>query len=185
MRYPATHKAEVRERIVRAAGKILRRDGLEVLSIPRLMRDVGLTHGGFYNHFADRDEVVSEALRSAAQDGAFADVARPFEEAVRKYLSPEHAAHPEMGCVVAAIGGSGRTETASVRATIAEVARGFLVRIERKVSPRASGPRKHVSDEALRVASQLVGAVVLARAVDDAALAKRILGAVRASVLEK
>ena len=76
MRYPDGHKEAVKERIVRAASRALRRHGLEGVSIPALMKQAGLTHGAFYTHFKNRDELVAEAVLSAAAEtaaGAFSE----------------------------------------------------------------------------------------------------------------
>lgn len=181
MRYPESHKAEVKERIVRAAATALRRSGLSGVSIPALMKHAGLTHGGFYGYFRDRDALVAEAIASAASDtanGAFAE-GLPLEETLRRYLSDGHVAHPEQGCVVAALGAEGGHQPAPVRRAFAEVARGLLRLVDKKLHPTRTS--RAPSDEALRLAATMVGAVVLARLVDDEALAGRILKAARAS----
>jgi len=67
MRYPQGHKEEVRAGIVEAASRALRRDGLAGVSVPALMKEAGLTHGGFYGHFKNRDELVAEAVLAAAE----------------------------------------------------------------------------------------------------------------------
>lgn len=179
MRYPEHHKAEMRQRIVRAASAALRREGLAAVSIPALMKRVGLTHGGFYGYFRDRNELAAAAVLSAAMDTAqeaFGDDT-PLEETLRRYLSEGHLAHPEEGCVVAALGTEGDRQPAPVRDAFAQVARGLLRLVEKKLHPERAA--RHVSDEALRLAATMVGAVVLGRLVDDAALAKRILHAAR------
>ena len=125
--------------IVRAAASALRRGGLSGVSIPELMKQVGLTHGGFYGYFHDRDALVAEAIRSAATDtaqGAFADEL-PFAETLRKYLSEAHVAHPEQGCVVAALGSEGGHQAPEpVRGAFAAVARGLIGLVEKKLHPR-------------------------------------------------
>jgi TetR/AcrR family transcriptional repressor of nem operon len=181
MRYPEGHKAETRERIIRAAAAAFRRSGLEGVSIPALMKDAGLTHGGFYGYFRDRDTLVAEAILRAASDtanGAFADDL-PLKETLRRYLSVGHVAHPEQGCVVAALGSEGSHQPARVRRAFAEVVQGLLKRVEKKLHP--ARPARKPSDDALRLAATMVGAVILARLVDDDALATRILGAARDS----
>ena len=181
MRYPAEHKAEVRERIVAAAARALREEGLAGVSVPALMRRAGLTHGGFYNHFADRDALVAEAIaRAAAETEAdvFEASAGNPRAVLAAYLSPAHVATPGAGCVVAALGGEAvHAESARVRAAFAKAARGFLGHVQRVFAP---GTRARVDDAALATASQMVGAVVLARLVDDPALSRRILAASRA-----
>jgi TetR/AcrR family transcriptional regulator, transcriptional repressor for nem operon len=181
MRYPESHKAEVRERIVRAAAVALRREGLAGVSIPALMKEVGLTHGGFYGHFRDRDALVAEAVAWAAaetSDGVFSDE-RSLEEALELYLSEGHVTHPEQGCVVAALGSEGVHQPAPVKKAFSGVARGLLSLVQRKLHPRTT--TRAPTDDALRLAATMVGAVVLARLVDDPSLARRLLAAARAS----
>lgn len=180
MRYSAEHKAEVRERIVTEAARALRERGLDGVSVPALMQRVGLTHGGFYNHFEDRDALVAKAVaRAAAETGA--DVFEAHEgdaEAVlAAYLSSEHVTGPGGGCVLAALGGeAAHSDSPRIRRAFAAAARGFLAYVQRFVTPAA---RRTPDDDTLVVASQMIGAVVLARLVDDPAMAARILRAAR------
>ncbi len=179
MRYPDDHKSTVRARIVEAAAQELRRAGVGGVSIPALMRKVGLTHGGFYAHFRDRDELVAEAVTHAAQqtgEGVFAR-APDLDAALELYLSSGHVEHPEAGCVIASLGPEGTRQSGPLRRAFAEAARGLLQHVEARRSPgRAT---REPSDAALALAAGMVGAVVLARLVDDPALAARILRAVR------
>jgi len=181
MRYPDGHKQAVRQKIVEAASRALRREGLAGVSIPALMKRAGLTHGGFYVHFCDRDELVAEAARFAGDEtGARVfDGTGSVEEMLEAYLSPQHVAHPEAGCVVAALGGEGARQPTRVRRAFDEVARGLVVLVQRKLTPRRDRERAP-SDEALALTARMVGAVVLARMVDDPKLAARILAAAKA-----
>lgn len=181
MRYPDGHKDEVRSRIVAAASKALRREGLAGVSIPALMRKVGLTHGGFYSHFANRDELVAEAVRAAGAataEGAFGDD-HDLEATLRLYLSPSHVEHPDQGCVVAALGTDAPRQSDVVRHAFGDVARGLLRLVEKKLHPAARAGT--LSDDALRLAATMVGAVVLGRLVDDPKLAERILRVAKSS----
>jgi TetR/AcrR family transcriptional repressor of nem operon len=176
MRYPEGHKAQVRAGIVKKAARALRRDGLTGVSIPALMKKAGLTHGGFYSHFGSRDELVAEAVRTAADETGAAVLSKEagdLQATLASYLSMDHAQHPERGCVLAALGTEGRRQAAPVRRAFAYAARGFIDLIAQKLEPGAP------ADEALRLSSQLVGAVVLARLVDDPDLAARVLEAAR------
>jgi len=182
MRYPDSHKAEMRERIVRAAATALRRGGLSGVSIPALMKRAGLTHGGFYGYFRDRDALVAEAIASAASDtanGAFSD-ALPLDATLRTYLSEGHVTHPEQGCVVAALGTEGGRQSPRGRRAFAEGSRGLIGLGEKKLHPDG-GSARAISDDALRLAATMVGAIILARLVDDGGLAERILRAARSS----
>jgi TetR/AcrR family transcriptional regulator, transcriptional repressor for nem operon len=172
MRYPDGHNETMRTRIVEAASHALRRDGIDSVSIPKLMKLVGLTHGSFYVHFRDRDELVAEAVAYTATDSAIASDA-PAAEAFTRYLSQDHVRHPELGCVIAALGIEGARQHGPVRRAFAEAATRLLRGVERKLHPKRGDVT--VSDEALATASRIVGAVVLARLVQDEALANRLL----------
>lgn len=181
MRYPEGHKETVRARIIERASRALRQRGLAGVSIPALMQDAGLTHGAFYGHFRDREELIADAVTFAGDEtgnrvlGAGTGDARGMLAA---YLSPEHADHPEYGCVLAALGAEGAHQSGGVRRAFASTARGFLRLVHEKLHPRRRSEAP--SDEALVTAARMVGAVVLARLVDDEPLARRILAAARA-----
>ncbi len=179
MRYPDGHREAVKERIVQEASRALRRHGLDGISIPALMKQVGLTHGGFYTHFKNRDALVAEAVRAAAKQtrqGVFAE-GLPQPAVLERYLSKAHADHPEAGCVLAALGADGARQPLSVRKAFAEVARGFI-----ELSQSTSGSQDAAaspSDASLVRAATMIGGVILARLVRDQALAERILAACR------
>jgi TetR/AcrR family transcriptional regulator, transcriptional repressor for nem operon len=180
MRYPEGHKEAVRATIVENAARALRRDGIAGVSIPALMKKVGLTHGGFYVHFKNREELVAAAVLSAALDTGARVLSREAGDlaaTLGAYLSREHVEHPEGGCVLAALGTEGRRQPAPVRRAFAEAARGFLRLLEQKLHKKS--PPGHLSDEALVLAAQMIGALMLARLVDDDALADRILNAAK------
>ena len=177
MRYPEGHKEAVRERIVRVTAKALRKEGPLGISIPGLMKKAGLTHGAFYVHFKKRDDLLAAAVNFAADataEGLFR-AAPDLSSALDRYLSAEHVKHPEGGCVVAALGADAPREKASVRKAFHRAAHGLLMLVEEK-----RGRAKSPSDESIRIACQMVGAVTLARMVDDPALEARILKAARA-----
>jgi len=181
MRYPPGHKGEVRSRIVEAASRALRARGFAGVSIPELMKEVGLTHGGFYSHFRSRDALVAEAVTAAGDETGqrvFQDAPGGLPGALRAYLSVEHAADPTGGCVVAALGTDAPHQRAPVRKAFARVARGLIQHVQRRLHPGDEAP----SDEALRLAARMVGAVVLARLIQDEHLAKRLLWVNRTEV---
>ena len=176
MRYPEGHKEVVRERIIRITARALRKGGPAGVSIPGLMKKAGLTHGAFYVHFKKRDELVAAAVNFAADataEGLFR-ASPDLQSALDRYLTLAHVAHPEAGCVVAALGADAPREKAIVRKAFHRAAAGLLALVEEKRSAS-----KRPSDESIRIACQMIGAVTLARMVDDAALAQRILRAAR------
>ncbi len=176
MRYPEGHKENVSTRIVGATARALRQDGIEAVSIPKLMKLAGLTHGGFYVHFRNRDELIAKAVAHAAKGSLLAGD-KSASEMFDAYLSKEHALHPEHGCVIAALGTEGARQKGSVRRAFAQIGRSFLRQVERRLHPET--PKGSLSDEALATASRMVGAIVLARLVHDDELAERILAAAK------
>ena len=192
MRYPPKHREEARERIVSAASHAVRERGLAEASVAYIMGRAGLTHGAFYHHFADRDALLVAAVSAAAAETAervFAgDATR--RSMLEAYCSAEHVASPQLGCILAALGTEATHHDArSVRAAFTTAARGFIRHVARVVrgtgrSGRDIDTSAHsdagkVDDEALSLASRMIGAVVLARLVDDRRLAKRILEVAR------
>jgi len=183
MRFPKDHKAQVRQRIVRAAAGKLRGDGLEGPSVPDLMKEAGLTHGGFYGYFRSRDELVAEAVRHAATETAegLFRAAPDLTAVLNAYLSEEHLRHPDSGCVVAALGSDGWRKGKKVRGAFADVAEGLARLVDEKLE--AGEKINAISDRALAVTAQMIGAVVLGRLVADPRLARRIVGASREAAL--
>jgi TetR/AcrR family transcriptional repressor of nem operon len=181
MRYPEGHKEEVRKRLVQAASSALRRDGIDGVSIPALMKKVGLTHGGFYAHFKNRDALVAAAVDAAADETAAKVLDAPVSAVLQAYLSAAHVARPGEGCVVAALGTEGRRAKGPVKRSFARAARGLVRAIDRSLRPTV--PRvsldetttDELSDAALEHTARMVGAVVLARLVDDDGLRDRLL----------
>jgi len=181
---PASKKEETRERILRAAARAIRKHGYEGVGVAEVMKDAGLTHGGFYAHFESRD-----ALLAAAADQAAAETiehltraigaAKPGQELmalVDTYLSDGHVAAPEQGCVVAAAGSEMPRQQADVRRAASRSVRDIIGLIERQF-PEWGASAAH--DKAMGIAAALVGSVVLARAVDDAQLSRSIRKATR------
>lgn len=181
MRYPKGHKDAVRARIVTAAAAALRRHGIDGISIPALMQQVGLTHGGFYAHFPNRDSLVAAAVTAAATETAdrvFAP-ATSWDAVAAQYLSAGHVMHPEQGCVIAALGTEAGRQAAPVQRAFADAARGLIALVQARREGHSD--LATASPDTLVHAASLVGAVVLARLVDDADLAERLLAATRSS----
>ena len=165
------HKAVTRERILSQAAALFRRDGVDGVSVPALMKQAGLTHGGFYAHFSSKDALIAEAVvRSlhGTADHLVATAERSKDSGadraaavIDEYVRPEHRDHPESGCAVAALG--------------AETSRGDAVRLGETL-----GLGDDPSDEAIALYAGMIGAIVLARACrDDDVLSDRVLDVCR------
>ena len=168
-------KAASHARIVRAASRRIRRDGIDQVSVAGLMKQAGLTHGGFYRHFDSRDELVAEAISEALAEGsqrvqASAQLSRPAALAaiVDGYLSRLHRDKPETGCAVAALPTDVARCGRRARAAYSRQVRGYIELLT-ELTP-ANDP-----DEAYLILATLVGALALARAVDDRSLSDDIL----------
>jgi TetR/AcrR family transcriptional regulator, transcriptional repressor for nem operon len=181
---PRSKKEETRERILRAAARAIRKHGYEGVGVADVMKEAGLTHGGFYAHFESRD-----ALLAAATDQAGAEsietlsravtAAKPGQELIAlvdTYLSDRHVAAPEQGCAIAAAGSEVPRQEPQVRRVASRRIKDLVGLIERQF---AEWGRSAAHDKAMGIAATLVGALVLARAVDDAQLSNRIRKAAR------
>src|ERR1700761_2729556 len=111
MRYRPEHKAEVHQKIVKDASRRVRAEGLSGAGVAAVMRDTGMTHGGFYKHFGNKDELLLESLREAFREIVAtlehaAGQSRPetaWRAIVKTYLSLEYCDHAERGCPLAAL----------------------------------------------------------------------------------
>jgi TetR/AcrR family transcriptional regulator, transcriptional repressor for nem operon len=178
-------KARTHERLVEAASHEFRANGVAGTSIPTLMERVGLTHGTFYAHFDSKDALVAEAYARGLNETVErllgrAEAAPPGHElnaVIDRYLSPEHRDDPAGGCVLPALAGEVRREPTEVRHAFTEELRRYFDRL----APLLPDPDAQTrADHELVLASGMVGAVLLARAVDDRALSDRILNSCRA-----
>jgi TetR/AcrR family transcriptional repressor of nem operon len=184
VRYPGGHKEKTREQIVSAAARAFREQGVAGVSVGELMGRAGLTHGGFYAHFRNKDQLVAEACRCAMKEssGRLIEAARkaPPEERlaafIRAYASPAHRDEPGGGCILPALTAElSRHDAPEVRAAFTEGFNESVAMLARAL-PDDGTDR---TDRALALMSGLAGAVMLSRAVDDPELSDRILAATR------
>jgi len=182
MRYSTEHKKETRERIIRAASRHFRRRGGKGPAIADLMRELDLTHGGFYKHFDSKQQLLAEAIAKSFEETetAFMDVvskARPGAELkmiIEYYLSVEHCSNPGGGCPVAALA----SEIARYpRAVRVEIDRAMQERIKRIARFLPGKTEKERERNCMVLLSGMVGAVNLARAAVDSQSRKAILEA--------
>lgn len=172
-------KAASHERIVKAAAARVRRDGIGGVSVTELMNEAGLTHGGFYRHFNSRDELITEAVDAALAHGSRrSDAAAKIgglpalEGIIDAYLSRLHRDKPETGCAVAALPADISRSGARTREAYGQQVRRYIDLLEDLIP---SGDPDAKQDEAFLILAALVGAVSMARAVNDAELSDEIL----------
>lgn len=182
-----SRKEITHERILAAAARAIRRGGFQGVGVADIMKEAGLTHGGFYAHFRSRDALLAEALVRAGQDSAQrvnqATTARQARGAsalralVEGYLSDRHLAELEAGCPVAALASEMPRQAAKVREVSAQRVRDLVAAVQRAL-PTGAAP-----DSGPAIASQLVGALQLARALGDNAEGRALLKASRQALL--
>ena len=184
MRYSKEHKQETHARIVKKASVRLREKGAHGIGVADLMKEAGLTHGGFYAHFDSRTQLLAEAVDRAGADtlermrkatgrAAPQDALRTFVEA---YLSDGHVASPQAGCALATLGSEMPRQAPEVRQVCARRLKEMVDLVERQM-PGWGQPGSH--EKALGTLSCLVGAMVLARAADDAQLSADVRAAAK------
>jgi AcrR family transcriptional regulator len=166
-RKEATH-----ERIVEAAARAIRRGGYDGVAVADIMKEAGLTHGGFYAHFASREAMLAEAadragaeaLAASARIAASAPSANALRPLLQAYLSREHVRDAENGCPVVALGSEMPRQAPAVRRAATRRIKEMIDLVARQ-SPDWGEPGAH--ERALATVATMVGALLLARAVDD------------------
>lgn len=186
---PASRKEETHDRIVRAAARALRKHGYEGLGVADVMKDAGLTHGGFYAHFPSRDALLAEAAQQAGTE-SIDSLSRAVRKAppgdelltlIDAYLSDRHVDAPEagLGCVIAAAGSDVRRQPAEVRRAATRHIKDLVGLIERQLPQWGKAGSR---DRAMAILGSIVGALLIARLVDDPALSKAMRKAARALI---
>ena len=184
MGHSQADKAQSRERILRKAADAVRDTGLESVSVSKLMRSVDLTHGGFYNHFASRSDLLAQALERALVEGSKTatasmkpgDAPRSYETRVRGYVSRAHRDARTSGCAIAALASDvARADDAS-RAVMSAHIDEFVAQLAQSLNSQDEG-------DAMLAASAMVGAVLLARVQTDSKRSDALLKSVRDRLL--
>ncbi|ANB16749.1 TetR/AcrR family transcriptional regulator [Dokdonella koreensis] len=181
MRVSREQAALNRERVIEHASHLFRQHGFDGIGVADLMKSAGLTHGGFYGHFPSK-----EALAALTCEHAFAQAqARwsrlladaggdPLPALIEHYVSPRHRDDPGHGCALSSLGAEAHRRSPAVRRAFQHGLSGLLDLLTRAVRGRSAAARRR---KALATLAGMVGAVVLARAVEDRALSDEILAA--------
>jgi TetR/AcrR family transcriptional regulator, transcriptional repressor for nem operon len=188
MRYSREHKQETHARIVKKASVRLREKGAHGIGVADLMKEAGLTHGGFYAHFDSREALVIEAFayamdRSTERWRKIAAETPPDKRLaviVDSYLTPIHRDDPGHGCAVPALGAEIARESAKTR-------KAFAAKLDQMINMMADQipdlPRKAARKQAAAALATMMGTLVLARIAGSGEFSDEILGAGREAVL--
>lgn len=165
-----------RARILDEAGRLYREKGFDAVSLADVMQAAGLTHGGFYRHFASKDALIAAAV---AHDVSGSDPAEPLTAYADSYLGPLHRDCRGQSCPVSSLGTEASRAAPETRAAMTAMTRRQLQRFERGMPGETEAERRQ---QAIAAWSTMIGAMVLARLVDDRELSDEILSAARAEL---
>jgi TetR/AcrR family transcriptional regulator, transcriptional repressor for nem operon len=190
MRYSREHKLETHARIVRKASVRLREKGAHGVGVADLMKEAGLTHGGFYAHFDSREALVIEAFAHAMERSTdrwrkLAEQTAPDKRLatiVESYLTPIHRDDPGHGCAIPTLGAEIARESPRTR-------KAFAAKLEQMIEMLAEQipdvPRKAARKQAMAAIATMMGTLVLARVAGNGEFSDEILGAGRDAVLDR
>jgi AcrR family transcriptional regulator len=177
-----SRKQASHERIVEVATRAIRRSGYAGTGVADIMKEAGLTHGGFYAHFASRDALLAEAgdragaesVALAAKVAAAAPPGQALQAMLAAYLSPEHIAAIEAGCPVSALGSEMPRQAPEVRRAATIHIKEMIDLFARQL-PNWGQPEAHA--QAMAMVCAMIGTTILARAVDEPALSEALCAA--------
>src|SRR3954471_19352853 len=188
MRYSKEHKQETHAKIVKKAAVLLREKGAHGIGVADLMKEAGLTHGGFYAHFDSREALVVEAFayamdRSTERWRKIAEQTSPDKRLatiIQSYLTPVHRDDPGHGCAVPTLGAEIARESPKTR-------KAFAAKLEQMIDMIADQildvPRKAARKQAMAALATMMGTLVLSRIAGSGEFSDQILGAGREAVL--
>ncbi len=178
-------KEKNHQQIVEIAARKMRESGIDGPGVAEIMKEAGLTHGGFYKHFDSRDQLVAEAVEAAIEQGrkgtekAIAGADDPLAAFVDWYLSTGHRDDPGTGCAVVALGADATRADERVQAAYRGQVERYIAGLEELLG---GGP--DARPRAIAAVTSLVGAQLIARAVGDEALSDEILDGVKANIAQ-
>jgi TetR/AcrR family transcriptional repressor of nem operon len=184
MRYEPEHKAEVHQKIVKDASRRIRTEGLTGAAVSAVMRDAGLTHGGFYKHFESKDELLIESLGESFREitarlvhaGEQSHSEEPWKAIVKTYLSPEYCDYPERGCPLTTLA----PELARVDKKMRGQILAELVDYKDRMVPFMPGRRTADKERAFfQVFSTMIGAIEIARMLPGPEMRQKVLASAR------
>ena len=184
MRYQPGHKAEIHQKIVKDGSQRVRAEGLKGVAVAGVMRDTGLTHGGFYKHFESKDELLMESLKESfryiidtlVRAAEHSPPGEAWKAIVKTYLRSEMCDHPERGCPLAALA----PELARVDKRMKPQIVAELVNYKSRMLPFMPGRRTADKERAFfAIFSTMIGAVEIARMLPDPATREKVLGSTR------
>jgi len=164
-----------RLRILDAASTLFRDRGFDSVTVSEVMKAAGLTHGGFYGHFKSKDDLIAQTVTHALTPSESSDGG--LKGYLDAYLAPHHRDRPATGCPTASLASALRHQSPEAQAAMTIGLRGQFDRLAQSVPGADAAERRRA---AIGSWAAMVGAVILARAVDDPVLSDEVLTEVRA-----
>ena len=189
MRVSKAQQAKNREHVIAAAAKLLRERGIEGIGVDALAKAAGMTHGAVYSHFGSKEELAAAAVRQSLSEVRARWIADAggegspglFNRLVRSYVSRSHRDQPGSGCAVAAMGPEATRHGKNIRRAFSDAIEALID----VMTHAGEGATEQVrQEEAIAAISAMLGAVLLARVVEDPALSDRILAVVRKRLMK-
>lgn len=182
MGHSQADKAETHERIVHIAARRFREVGLDGISVADIMKEIGMTVGAFYKHFASRDDLVVEAMAAACNemDGSSFAAQPTLKKSIQAYLSEAHRDEINTGCPIAAWVNDVARSSDDARAVYTKRIEDSLALIESQIPEGTRGNRR---TKAMLIYSAYIGAIGLSRAVSEPKLSRQILNAVSSELI--
>ncbi len=179
MKVSREQMVENRRRILHEASRLFRDRGFAAVTVADVMKASGQTHGGFYGHFASKDDLIAATIADtlAGESAGMTDI----DAWTDAYLSPLHRENPDQGCPMASLAGLMRHQTPAARAAMTHGLSAHIARFARSLPGDDEAERRQA---AIGRWAAMVGAVVLSRAVDDMALSDELLRGTRAWIAE-
>ena len=187
MRYGPEQAEKTKERVVKIAAAQMRKRGPDGVGVADVMSRAGLTHGGFYAHFASKDDLIAAAVRQmftearqlfrTSTEGK--EPAQGLRTYINAYVSAAHRDKPERGCAIAALSSDIHRQGRRARAAYDEGVASLVGRIAALLPERDGVDRRQL---AVSMVAEMTGAVAAARSVSDAALSDEILASARRSL---
>jgi TetR/AcrR family transcriptional regulator, transcriptional repressor for nem operon len=180
MRRTKAEKQQTHTRIVDVAAQHFCADGIKEVGIADLMEEAGLTHGGFYAHFQNKEALIAEVCM-ARSENTLQKIQRVVEHApegeelsaiIDFYLTAAHRDHPETGCIMPALAADVTRHSAKAREAFTQAFKNFLVQIEPFIPQTETANQR---DQALALLAGMVGTILLARLIDEPDLSDQLL----------
>ena len=190
MRYSENHKDETHAKILKIAGRALRAKGPDGVAVAEVMKEAGLTHGGFYAHFKSKDALLVEALR-----GVFAYSTSRYRKLIEGlppqhalatfidfYVSSDHRDRITNGCPITALNSDMPRQSKEFRAVFDDGVKSLVENLQQLVEAAAVDAGGDCKALAASVLSAMAGAVAVSRAVSDKRLSDEMLETARNSI---